>query len=533
MTSFTQVPYEDILSFLRAYDRPISNDKIQNYRDAWNFLVKNNISEVPVSIADFVIALNPPLNIRKYSAKEIIESPNLDELSVQLNLPYVDKERIIRILGFLNLLINDYSVYEKLPKELLSEIVLNLDCKNIKLICQVSEKFHDFCDANLESILRRKIKTRLNISKYNKQQLEKLCQMRNTKYISAGQDHSLIYNSKGEIYSFGGNNYGQLGLGDNIDRNVPTLITGLNNIIDVSADYHTSLILNSDGEVYSCGYNQEGQLGLGDYTDRNVPTLIIGLSNIVQIIASSTHSLALNTEGRVYSFGANYNGQLGIGLNYNGQTNIPMLIPYLQGIIQISSKGNYSLALSNEGKVYAFGKNNFGQLGLGDYIDKYYPIPIPKFDNIVQISAGMNGSFMVNDEKRVYSFGYSRFRQSVLENNIHKTLPILISDLNNIVQVAAGPVRSLALNSEGNVYSLGVNYNKQLGLEHKDVTVIPTLIPKLRDIIYISVGSFHLLTVNEKGEVYSFGYNAQGQLGLGDNDNRDTPTPILNFNIYS
>ena len=62
MTSFIQIPHEDIISFLKSYNQIISNDKKQNYINAWNLLTSNNVSEAPVSIVDYLIALNLSIN---------------------------------------------------------------------------------------------------------------------------------------------------------------------------------------------------------------------------------------------------------------------------------------------------------------------------------------------------------------------------------------------------------------------------------------------------------------------------------------
>ena len=173
-------------------------------------------------------------------------------------------------------------------------------------------------------------------------------------------------------------------MGDYDDRNIPTLVLEVpNNVIQISAGRSYSLCLTNDGHIYSFGRNQKGQLGLGNYDYRNNPTLISEIpNNIVQISAGDKYSLCLTNAGEIYAWGKNMGGQLGLG-NYNNR-NIPTLVPTLpNNIIQIEAGNNHSLVLSSSGKIYAFGYNISGQLGLGKenkFFKRNIPTLIPKFN---------------------------------------------------------------------------------------------------------------------------------------------------------
>lgn len=96
--------------------------------------------------------------------------------------------------------------------------------------------------------------------------------------ITAGDLHAIIVTGSGIVWSWGHNSDGQLGLGDTIRRSVPHLIKSLSSVVAVSvaAGARHSLVLASNGQVWAFGNNQRGQLGLGDLSSRNTPTLIIG-----------------------------------------------------------------------------------------------------------------------------------------------------------------------------------------------------------------------------------------------------------------
>src|SRR5580704_2063734 len=134
--------------------------------------------------------------------------------------------------------------------------------------------------------------------------------------------HSFIITEDG-LYSFGYNDCGQLGLGNDTNQNIPHKITQFNSntIVSIACGAHHSLVLTKDG-LYSFGYNYFGQLGLGNNTDQNIPHKITQFNSdtIVSIACGEYHSFVLTKDG-LYSFGNNNHGQLGLGNNTN--QNIP------------------------------------------------------------------------------------------------------------------------------------------------------------------------------------------------------------------
>ncbi|MDR0664864.1 MAG: hypothetical protein LBF86_05010, partial [Helicobacteraceae bacterium] len=137
------------------------------------------------------------------------------------------------------------------------------------------------------------------------------------KAIAAGDLRSLALSKDGKVYATGFNNKGQLGLGDKTDRKVFTEVANLSdkNIIALSVGAHHSLALSKDGKIYATGDNKYGQLGLGDNDNRDTFTEVANLSdkNIIALSVGARHSLALSKDGKVYVAGSNRFGQLGLG----------------------------------------------------------------------------------------------------------------------------------------------------------------------------------------------------------------------------
>lgn len=181
---------------------------------------------------------------------------------------------------------------------------------------------------------------------------------KNIKQVSIGCRHSLFLSENGQVYGYGSNKHGQLGIKGNHTRCVPVLISGLRDVIAVSAGYDHSLALTFNNRVYGFGANSSGQLGLGDNNNRIAPTLIPSLDGVTQISAGYDHSLALIFNKHVYAFGANYFGQLGIGDRESVyMANKPTLVvntsPY--PVIQISAGNKYSALLTADGNTINYG----------------------------------------------------------------------------------------------------------------------------------------------------------------------------------
>src|SRR3990167_10450631 len=131
---------------------------------------------------------------------------------------------------------------------------------------------------------------------------------------ASGAFHSLFLDPLGCVWSCGFNENGQLGLGNN-NKSIPTpqKINNLPPIISVSAANSSSFFLDENGSVWSCGRNHKGQLGLGDEVDRNVPEQITNLPKIISTIALCYSAFFLDVEGTVWACGDNQYGNLGLG----------------------------------------------------------------------------------------------------------------------------------------------------------------------------------------------------------------------------
>jgi hypothetical protein len=220
--------------------------------------------------------------------------------------------------------------------------------------------------------------------------------------------------------------------------------------------------------------------------------------SITQAAGGAYHSLALTSTGQLYAFGANQWGQLGTATNdsndpnYTGANPTPALVP-LPGaagpVTQVAAGAWFSLALTSTGQLYAFGENRFGQLGNATNNQSEEPNPTP-------------------------------------------TLVTLPGASGQVSQVAAGSNHSLALTSTGQLYAFGENDCGQLGNTLNDRTEKPNPTPTLvtlpgerGPVTRIAAGSSYSLALTATGQLYAFGCDAFGELGVAPGEERLAPHP--------
>lgn len=182
-----------------------------------------------------------------------------------------------------------------------------------------------------------------------------------------GSIHSFLIDDMGQAWAFGSNANGELCLGDDIDRLIPTKVALDGKVISVAIGAKHTLILLDDGNVYACGSNEDGELALGESAEAivNTPTKVEDVREVKMVSAGLGSSLFLASDG-VYVSGANSFGQLCVDTN-TGSLFEPTLLEGVNAgdIAAFQAIRTSSYILFNDGSVGACGRNNFGQLADG------------------------------------------------------------------------------------------------------------------------------------------------------------------------
>jgi alpha-tubulin suppressor-like RCC1 family protein len=323
--------------------------------------------------------------------------------------------------------------------------------------------------------------------------------------VAAGADHSLVVTASGQLYAFGFNEFGQLGSsadnGTGQANPTPTLVSlpgEIGPVTQVAAGGNHSLVVTASGQLYAFGVNFFGQLGSATNSATNNPnptptrvTLAGEVGPVTQVAAGANHSLVLTASGQLYAFGYNGAGELGSATN-NGtsQANPTPTLVGLPGeigpVTQIAAGQFHSLVVTASGQLYAFGFNEFGELG----------------------SSANNGTSKANPTP---------------------TLVTLPGETGPVTQVAAGGAHSLAVTASGQLYAFGQNVFGQLGSSANNGTnptpTLVTLAGEVGPVTQVAAATDYSLAVTASGQLYAFGDNVFGQLGGAANSGTESPNP--------
>jgi len=343
------------------------------------------------------------------------------------------------------------------------------------------------------------------------------------KYIKSANDFNIVLKNDGTVWAWGNNNYSQLCDGTTKNSIVPKQID-ITDVKDIFTNGLSVFALKNDGTLWAWGYNSSGQLGIGNTSSyRNTPTAV-NISDVKEIYFApnnSSYVIALTNNGSVWAWGNNEYGQLGIGSTAN--RNVPTQVN-ITDVKNIYVYQGTVYALKNDGTLWAWGYNNYGQVGDGTTTNRTSPVQI-NIGNVKEVYAYNNYVIALKNDGSVWAWGANGSGQLGIGTTANKYVPtqVSITDVKNIYIVSA---TVYALKNDGTLWAWGSNGYGQVG----DGTTINRTSPVQVDIdnikkILINTGDFIIVLKND-GTVWGWGYNYFGMLGDGTTVNKNRPTQI-------
>ncbi|WP_158625733.1 RCC1 domain-containing protein [Corallococcus carmarthensis] len=236
------------------------------------------------------------------------------------------------------------------------------------------------------------------------------------------------------------------------------------------------------------------------------------------------HTLALKQDGTVWAWGRNADGQLGDGTTTARPT--PAQAPGVTGVTALVAGGYHSLALKQDGTVWAWGHNSEGQLGDGTTTARSTPVQVPGLTGVAVVVAGGYHTLALKQDGTVWALGNNAAGQLGDGTRASRLTPVQAQGLTGIAALVAGTYHTVALKQDGTVWAWGYNNEGQLGDGTTTDRLTPVRVQGLTAVTAIVAGDSRTLALKQDGTVWAWGRNAEGQLGDGTTTTRPTPVQV-------
>eukprot|EP01029_Cantina_marsupialis_P027901 TRINITY_DN774150_c0_g1_i1.p1 TRINITY_DN774150_c0_g1~~TRINITY_DN774150_c0_g1_i1.p1 ORF type:complete len:410 (+),score=168.37 TRINITY_DN774150_c0_g1_i1:85-1314(+) len=329
--------------------------------------------------------------------------------------------------------------------------------------------------------------------------------------VGAGPENSAFITKEGDIFTWGANTFGQLGHGDETERDTEARIELLHDLKihckKVGFGSEHMCILTEDGEVLTCGKGGKflggaGALGLGVNGNRATPTLVefFGDNNleVIDISCGEKHNLALTKCGKVYTWGAGDHGRLGVGGSSGSK--VPIEVDFFEDekVDIIAAGAAFNLVSTANNGMYSWGRNDQCQLGHGISVSgdmfalSQFPARIAEAEKAKSLAGGPGYAACITPDNRVMHWG-QRDKIKPTELTFFKENGIIPDKL------AVGDRFAVLLDTEGHVYGWGSNRQYQLGAELPKVVKVPTLLPDLEKLkaTDVACGDGHIVVIGD------------------------------------
>lgn len=366
--------------------------------------------------------------------------------------------------------------------------------------------------------------------------------------VSAGITSSVAIRSDGTLWAWGGNASGQLGILSLTGTSSPVLVSGPAGVSWASVSAGTSHVLGITtlGILYAWGSNSTGQLGTNSTNNTSSPVLVSGPASTSwsAISAGSQFSLGITSVGRLYAWGAGGTGRLGNLDGVNNQSS-PVLVsgPASTSWLAVAAGLAHALGITSVGRLYAWGYNVNGQLGDLTTVNKSSPVLVsgPATTSWTVISVGSdltgsttNQSYAITSIGRLYAWGNNNYGQLGDNTTVSKSSPILVSGpaATSWSALASGfaNTRVIAVTTASLGYGWGGNTLGQAGIGSLTNVSSPVVLANtgLTPNSWASIGAgySHSIGITNTGMLYAWGNNSSNQLGDQSATNRSSPVLV-------
>ena len=303
--------------------------------------------------------------------------------------------------------------------------------------------------------------------------------------IAIAGERIMELTTNGNVISWGGNKFGELGDYTHLDSTNPVYAVGLANITKIAAGLNYSLAIDSEGVLWAWGQLDEGTGTI------NFPAQVSGMTNIIAIAAygregSPDPAVAVKADGTVWMWGTSYCDTYGFP---------PVQIAGVSNVISVAAGNCQTLALISNGTVWMWGNGS------------EVPAPVSGLSNIVAICAGDGHALALASNGLVWAWGDNSAGQlGDGQTEGYSTMPVRVVGLTNVIGIAGGTWHSVAVDAQGRLWAWGNDQWGQLGDGGSVGGVsVPMQVPGLSNMVSAAAGSFASAALDGNGREWQWG----------------------------
>jgi len=358
---------------------------------------------------------------------------------------------------------------------------------------------------------------------YRSSPVQTICGGTDWKQVSCGYEYTLAIKNDGSLWAWGWGGEGGLGNNQTTDHSSPIQIGTDNSWKFISTsptESSESAAIKSNGTLWMWGLNAYcGQLGLGNTSNKSSPTQVGTDTTWSKVSSNAYFTGAIKTDGTLWMWGCNGYGNLGTD-NMDAKSSPVQTITGGTNWSTISCGYSHVASLKNNGTLWVWGSNSSGQLGNDSNTNRSSPIQVFSGSNIwLDVKAGSYFTVGLQNDGTLWSWGYNGYGQLGLGDTNNRSSPEQIGSSNDWIDISAGTYHVIARKNDGSIWAWGENYNGKLGDNTTTNRSLPVQISTgSNSWSYINAGGTHsaaLLSISEPTVVTSCANAACGtQTGL-------------------
>lgn len=343
--------------------------------------------------------------------------------------------------------------------------------------------------------------------------------------IAAGGRHTCVIKKDDSVWCWGDNSLGQLGDGTVEARSGPVQVVALagNGVAEISGGIDHTCARTGGGDVYCWGDNLHGQLGVVDpegmkVPGGGVPRKVEGLPPTKSISAGGKHTCVVEQAGLVWCFGENGTYQLGDGTT--DERPAPVKIDGVDNIAVVQNGDEHTCAQQQDGLLWCWGSNSTHQLGVADVADSGQPLAVKSLNSVKQLAVGDEHTCILKQDTTVWCWGYNGSGCVGYGPGPDQAVPLKVFSARYIALNGSAFHSCAIAGNEGEIWCWGSNEHGQIGDgTSEQVAAVPTP-AKLVTASDVVVGGGHTCALTGDGTLWCWGDNTHHELGGGSDQER-------------